>query len=103
MTIDEYQAFTKTTAIYPEDVARTYLTMGLAGEIGEVLNLAKKEIRDGVDNTDKMVAELSDCLYYLSALADNLDVSMSELIDYNVDKLTSRKERGVIGGEGDNR
>lgn len=32
-----------------------------------------------------------------------LNISVEEVMQKNIDKLTSRKERGVIKGEGDNR
>jgi hypothetical protein len=32
-----------------------------------------------------------------------LDVNLGKIMDNNLDKLRSRKERGVLGGSGDNR
>ena len=48
-------------------------------------------------------AELGDVLWYIAALARDLDISMNSIAAMNVEKLNSRKERGVIGGSGDNR
>ncbi len=42
---DDYQLFTDTTAIYPQDIGLPYTTLGLVGEIGEytekILGLTK--------------------------------------------------------------
>jgi hypothetical protein len=42
-------------------------------------------------------------LWYISALASDLDISLDDVAQANVDKLQSRKDRGKIGGSGDNR
>ena len=47
--------------------------------------------------------ELGDVLWYLSALADNLDMKLSTIAKKNIEKLKDRKNRGVIKGSGDNR
>ena len=47
--------------------------------------------------------ELGDVLWYISALACELNVSLSTIAEDNLDKLTSRQERGELQGSGDNR
>jgi NTP pyrophosphatase (non-canonical NTP hydrolase) len=42
-------------------------------------------------------------LWYISALADDLGVTLEEVAQANVDKLRSRMERNKIKGSGDNR
>ena len=106
--IDGYQNFTKQTAIYPKDKGLEYCTLGLAGEAGEVANKVKKIIRDsnGVINeeTKKILqSELGDVYWYLARLGDELNLKSSSIIEENVIKLSSRFERGVIQGSGDNR
>ena len=102
MTFDEYQEFARSTAIYPEECKVTYPTLGLCGEAGEVAEKVKKNIRDD-KSLDGVGLELGDVLWYISALADDLGVTLEEVARANVDKLTSRKERNMIGGSGDNR
>jgi len=41
--------------------------------------------------------------WYIARVADELGMDLEELMDYNKQKLESRKERGVLGGSGDNR
>lgn len=113
MKFNEYQAATRETAIYPGagkggPSAITYTTLGLTNEAGEVAGKWKKVIRDsnGAMNFEKeqeIAAELGDVLWYLARLADELGTSLEAIAQNNLDKLQSRKERGVIGGSGDNR
>ena len=102
MTFDEYQKFARSTAIYPEEYKVIYPALGLCGEAGEVAEKVKKNIRDG-KSLDGVGLELGDVLWYISALADDLGVTLEEVAQANVDKLTSRKKRNMIGGSGDNR
>jgi NTP pyrophosphatase (non-canonical NTP hydrolase) len=102
MTFDEYQEFARSTAIYPAECKITYPTLGLCGETGEVAEKVKKNIRDG-KSLDGVGLELGDVLWYISALADDLGVTLEEVAQANVDKLRSRMERGKIGGSGDYR
>ena len=77
--------------------------MGLANEVGEFLGKCKKQMRgDGVTMEDK-VAELGDIFWYLARLLDSYDITHQEVLQQNFMKLTDRKERGGIKGDGDNR
>jgi NTP pyrophosphatase (non-canonical NTP hydrolase) len=102
MTFDEYQEFARSTKIYPEDVKVVYPTLGLCGEAGEVAEKIKKHMRDGRSLVG-VGLELGDVLWYISALADDLDITLEEIAQANIQKLSDRKERNVISGDGDNR
>ena len=102
MTFDEYQEFARSTAIYPEDCKVIYPTLGLCGEAGEVAEKIKRHLRDG-KTLFGVGLELGDVLWYISALADDLGVTLEEVAQANVDKLQSRMERGKLGGSGDER
>lgn len=69
MTFEEYQAAAAVFAVYPKDREREYLSLGLISEVGELAGKLKKEIRDGVDLTEAILDEISDCLWYLSQIA----------------------------------
>ena len=107
MTLENYQEFTKTTAIYPVNSALEYLGLGLASEAGEVAGKIKKLIRGDVDNVDDirydLKLELGDVLYYISELCTQLDFSIKEVLQANADKLVSRKAKGTLRGSGDGR
>ena len=108
-SIKDYQRFTKTTAIYPFSNSSLvqealYLGLGLSGESGEVAELIKKQWRDNIYlDKDKFKKELGDVLWYISQLCNWAELDLQEVIDHNIEKLTSRKGRGVLQGSGDNR
>ena len=111
--IDEYQEFTRTTAMYRgpiESVSSrlTYCMFGLAGEVGEIAEKFKKKLRGGGSleefQADEDIAkELGDVMWYLVGMADELGFSGSDILRRNVEKLKDRQNRGVVHGEGDNR
>lgn len=108
MDFNEYQFRTRLTATYPQDRAIEYLVLGLASEAGEVAGKYKKIIRDndGIITDELMLAladEVGDVLWYCSELATALKTNLGAIANRNVEKLQSRKARGVIGGSGDNR
>lgn len=103
MKFDDYQDKTEETAIYPEDQALEYLALGINGEAGEVAEKVKKHIRDGKELDEDFAKELGDCLWYLSQIANEFDVNLSEVAEANLDKLFDRKERDKLEGDGDNR
>ena len=77
-----------------------YPTLGLAGEAGEVANIVKKIQRDhaGVltdEVRDKLLDELGDVLWYISACADELGLTLDEIAEHNIGKLAKRYERGA--------
>ncbi|QQS34049.1 MAG: nucleoside triphosphate pyrophosphohydrolase family protein [Acidobacteriota bacterium] len=99
MNFEDYQSAASKTALYPRRLENLeYPTLGLAGEAGEVANIVKKIQRDhgGVLNEEfrsKLKDELGDVLWYISACADELGLSLSEIAEYNVDKLAKRHGR----------
>lgn len=108
MEFKTYQDGAKTTAVYPESARLIYPTLGLCGEAGEVSEKIKKIIRDGngevtEEKRTEILKEIGDVLWYIAALCSDLDADMGEVAQANLDKLFSRKERGVIHGNGDNR
>ena len=82
--------------------------LGLTGEAGETADKVKKIIRDkegkfSEEDKREIVKELGDVMWYLAGIARYLDVDLSEVAEGNIEKLASRKQRGVISGSGDNR
>lgn len=108
MNVDDYQKFTRTTAIYPCSGSRdinefSYLALGLTGEAGEVAEKVKKRIRDGTWNREDFVKELGDVFWYLARLCDATGINCTEVLETNYVKLSLRKLNNKIGGSGDNR
>ena len=106
--LDMYQQVAKQTAIYPREQAIIYPTLGLTGEAGEVANKVKKIIRDDGNKINESLvqeisAEIGDCLWYISVLADDIGCKLSDIANANLVKLANRKEKGTIHGSGDKR
>lgn len=109
MEFNEYQKETRKTAIYPGLGNNfSFPTIGLAGETGEVAEKIKKIIRDKGGVVDEqsqreVKKELGDVLWYLAQLATELDINLEDVVACNLEKITSRKERNIVHGDGDNR
>jgi NTP pyrophosphatase (non-canonical NTP hydrolase) len=102
LVASDYQLKAKETAIFPKDKALEYLCLGLVGEAGEIANKAKKVIRDNKKDHD-LGGEIGDVLWYCAMLADHLKLDLGAIMQSNLDKLSDRKKRGVLGGSGDRR
>jgi NTP pyrophosphatase (non-canonical NTP hydrolase) len=108
-TINEYQEFVKLTQKFPQDVANEYLVLGLVSEAGEVAGVWKRVLRQDTNNFDeqethqKMVQELGDVLWYVTALCLQNNTTLENLIEANTKKLSTRLVNGTIKGKGDER
>jgi NTP pyrophosphatase (non-canonical NTP hydrolase) len=78
-----------------DEIMIIWNAIGLAGEAGEVAELAKKAIfhQHGIDK-EKLAKELGDCLWYIAALCTKLDFDMSEIMQSNIEKLILRYPNG---------
>lgn len=84
MDFDEYQRMALMTAIYPDRGSNlTYPALGLAGESGEIC----EKIRGKPATADERAAlakELGDVLWYVSMVADELGVQLSQIARWRV-------------------
>jgi len=111
MDPDEYQAFTKTTVVYPSlDQAKhekivevMYLTLGLTGETGEIAEKVKKWYRDEKLDVPLIEKEIGDVCWYLARICDTLGLSFNNVLEKNVQKLSKRKADQKLHGSGDER
>ena len=154
--MNEYQAFTPTTAVYPKETELLYLSLGLMGEMmewfesgydlkeaGDVfwycsqicnymgeplydifnsaeyvkdyhckINLAenlKKHLRDGKDISEAVMSYMVWALsqlrnrYYYSVNNPSLAETTITILKMNMEKLSDRKDRNVLNGDGDSR
>lgn len=121
MELNEYQKRAMDTCL-PESANYSYMMLNLVGEVGELASKAAKAIRKGkamIDvnqfitergdksMTDEELAEMrkeaGDVLWQLSGLCTVMGWSLDDVACENLAKLQSRKERGVVDGNGDNR
>jgi NTP pyrophosphatase (non-canonical NTP hydrolase) len=110
MTFDEYQQKALSTLIVNRDplMDKTIRAMGIVGEAGEVIEKWKKIVhyKNGEINEEdrqELGKEIADVVWYIAVFADSLGLSLDQLMEQNLAKLQSRKQRGVIKGAGDNR
>jgi NTP pyrophosphatase (non-canonical NTP hydrolase) len=96
----------KTWNLIHTDHAIVYPTLGLVNEAGEVAGKVKKIFRDkngqiSEEDRQALKGELGDVLWYLAQICTELDLTLAEVAEANLEKLFSRLERGTIRGEGD--
>lgn len=128
MKLNEYQKEAGKTAIYPGRLGTDtqvvvtpqgipeghyavpiYVGGKLSGEAGEVSEKVAKALRDAPTRTisperrESIKKELGDVLWYIAALAHDLDFTLEEVAQANLDKLAGRYKRGILHGEGDDR
>ncbi len=109
MDFRDYQTKSRKTAQYPPiGHPVIYPVLGLANEAGEVAGKVKKIFRDhqGVIDEDArqaLAGELGDVLWYLAQVCTELDLSLDDVAEHNLAKLSDRLARGKIGGDGDTR
>lgn len=121
MTLNEYQEKAMTTCM-PSCDNFSYMFLNLVGEVGELASKVAKHIRkervsidgnamytpvneNGLSESEEfeLCKEAGDCLWQLAGLCKVFGWSLEEVAQENLEKLASRKERGVIAGNGDNR
>lgn len=113
MEFDHYQKEALRYAKYP-DIGNTFVfpVLALTEEAGEIAGKVKKLMRDKAvftpaqlsqEDTEALVKEMGDVLWYLAALAKELGVGLDTVAQKNLEKIEGRHERGTLQGSGDNR
>lgn len=121
LTLNEYQRRAMTTCMDSCD-NESYMLLNLVGEVGELASKMAKAIRKGkavIDynhfitehGTEAMTeqeihdlkAECGDVCWQIAGLCEVMGWTLEEVCRENLNKLNSRKQRGVIDGSGDNR
>jgi len=103
MNFDEYQQAAGKTAEYSD---KFYPIASLMVESAELSDLFIKPMLRGDDkklDRHDIISEAGDVLWNLAMLLKDNGVDLSEVACYNLKKLNSRKERGLIKGSGGNR
>ena len=98
--IKQYEGFVDGRWLKTDDKMRDlfHVSAGLAGESGEVLELIKKSIIPGREkpySSEKMALELGDVMYYVTRLAAMHGLTLGDVIEGNMMKLTMRGVRGT--------
>ena len=122
LSLEQYQDRAMKTCM-PSCDNFSYMMLNLVGEVGEFASKVAKDIRKGNANIDngnlwlglertederearnmELMHEAGDILWQLAGLCHVMGWSLEEVAKANLNKLASRKKRGVIEGDGDNR
>lgn len=119
MNFQEYQKAAHSFAAYGEK-GETYPALGLSEEAGKVNGkiakflrkhkmlpfkaMGREMLKAECDEFRAAISkELGDALWMLAELATVYGLDLGAIAQENIDKLTDRKERGVIVGSGDDR
>lgn len=130
-TPDQYQRIATKSAIYPGQgthLGVMYVALKMNGEAGELAEHVGKAFRDdgiivaelgpSVDGfkAGKMamspmsderqlliIKEIGDLLWYLSAMCNEMGITLTDAMLTNLEKLHSRTKRNALRGSGDDR
>lgn len=113
MELNKYQKQAMTTRMRSCDNF-SYMFLNLVGEVGELASKVAKQIRkeeatiNGNElwttmENEPLMLEAGDILWQLAGLCDTFGWTLEQVAEANLAKLASRKERGVIDGNGDYR
>lgn len=96
MNFDRYQALAQRTSNTACSTSKLVNgVMGLNGESGECIDIVKKAEFQGHNlDTDKLIDELGDVLWYVAETCTALNVDMSEVAEKNIEKLKQRYPDG---------
>ena len=96
MNADKYQELAMRTRNSPTKTKALITgTLGLTGEAGEVADHIKKWYDQGHElQADKIIDELGDVCRYVALTATALGVSLSQVLEQNIEKLQKRFPNG---------
>jgi len=97
MNLDTYQQQAGRTDPHPPGSRDAMLNgvLGLAGEVGEVVEAVKKHVFHGhALDRQALVGELGDVLWYVARLAAAFGISLGDVAVRNLDKLQRRYPNG---------
>lgn len=103
MNMNAYQDIAYTFAMYTHSF---YPKASLVVEAAELIDLfVKPELRGDKKeiNRNEIISEAGDVLWNLAALLRDHDIKLEEVATYNINKLSSRMQRGLIKGDGGDR
>jgi NTP pyrophosphatase (non-canonical NTP hydrolase) len=115
MFMNHYQNAARKTAM---GRSLDHFVHGLTEEAGEVAGVMKRYHRGDEKYRDhnpyrmdritpfakeKLLDEIGDVLWYIAMIADELETTLEDVAQRNINKLADRAVRNVITGSGDNR
>lgn len=104
MRLSQFQRESMNTRMYlaQEQNKIMYPALGLAGEAGEVCDAIKKWMRGGSKQEEfevlqkKVTEEMGDLLWYMAALATDMNINLDVVAMTNRQKLEERKAQRAL-------
>jgi len=90
MQLNDYQQAAVSTAIYPRKYAVVYPSLGLIGELNELMDA----VIDG--EMDRIIKEAGDTCWYIANLSNDIGLEMSDITRKPSTPLPSVKNIGVF-------
>ena len=85
---------------YEEGTTEETLFLGLASEVGEVMQSRVKETRRGLECTAEIVDELGDVLWYISTIAQSRGYTLGDIMSDIIQKLQKRQTKNSFDKHG---
>lgn len=80
-------------SLSPEQMNLIHMAMGISGEAGELLDTIKKfAIYNKPLDMTNIIEELGDLMFYIEGIKNALDITDSQILQFNVNKLSKRYE-----------
>lgn len=101
LSLNDYQIDAMSVRL--ESADDVYALYGFPAEMGELYGHLAKARRDGrkMEHDLLIKKELGDCLWFLAAIAADNGYTLEDVARSNLEKLFSRRDRGVLNGSGD--
>lgn len=81
--------------ITPHQLHLLHMILGVAGEVGELVDVLKKHVMYGKPlDREHVIEELGDIEFYLQGLRNGLRMNRWEIVERNVAKLSKRYSAG---------
>jgi NTP pyrophosphatase (non-canonical NTP hydrolase) len=79
----------------PQQAHLLHMAVGVSGEAGELLDAIKKHcVYQKPIDLNNVMEEAGDILFYLTGLLNELDMTLNECVNANMDKLSKRYPQG---------
>jgi len=75
----------------PEKAHAIHMSLGVAGEAGELVDVIKKYVAYNRElDKDSVIKEMGDLEFYLEGLRQGLDITREQVLNANIEKLSKR-------------
>ena len=99
-TLTHYQTQARRSRQQSKSVSvKTFMMLGLAGEVGSLLSSIKKQQRDSIKLKEykaAVVEEFGDCLWYISAICDDFAISLNEIAGITDDRFSQLQQQRIL-------